>query len=55
MTVGSPTTSDLAAARSHIGLRYNCLVTTLNRGAEMVDFPTRPCPGGIFTVHHFPA
>ncbi|KAI1465296.1 uncharacterized protein F4812DRAFT_116845 [Daldinia caldariorum] len=55
MTVGSPTTETLDKAKGHIGLRYNCLQTTLNRGPEMVDFPTRPCPGGIFTVHHFPA
>ena len=55
MTVGSPTTSSLAEAKGHIGLRYNCLKTTLNRGPEMVDFPDRPCEGGIFAVHHFPA
>src|SRR5207244_2893876 len=54
MTVGSPTTSTLADANKHIGLRYNCLQTLLNRGAEMTDFPTKPCPAGIFTVHHFP-
>ncbi|KAK3330920.1 hypothetical protein B0H66DRAFT_545244 [Apodospora peruviana] len=55
MTVGSPTTSTLAQAKSHVGLRYNCLTTLINRGAEMVDFPTKPCPAGIFAVHHFPA
>ncbi|KAI1474461.1 hypothetical protein K445DRAFT_310597 [Daldinia sp. EC12] len=55
MTVGSPTTDTLDKAKGHIGLRYNCLQTTLNRGPEMVDFPDRPCPGGIFAVHHFPA
>ncbi|KAI1642075.1 hypothetical protein F4815DRAFT_502292 [Daldinia loculata] len=55
MTVGSPTTDTLDQAKGHIGLRYNCLQTTLNRGPEMVDFPDRPCPGGIFAVHHFPA
>lgn len=55
MTVGKPSTSDLASAKSHVGLRYNCLKTTIDRGAEMVDFPDKPCPGGIFTVHHFPA
>ncbi|KAK0712919.1 hypothetical protein B0T26DRAFT_753097 [Lasiosphaeria miniovina] len=55
MTVGSPTTSTLAAAKGHIGLRYNCLQTLINRGAEMADFPDKPCPAGIFTVHHFPA
>ncbi|KAJ3570170.1 hypothetical protein NPX13_g5819 [Xylaria arbuscula] len=55
MTVGSPTTSTLDQAKGHIGLRYNCLQTLLNRGPEMVDFPTKPCPAGIFAVHHFPA
>jgi hypothetical protein len=55
MTVGSPTTSTLDQAKGHIGLRYNCLQTLLNRGAEMVDFPDKPCPAGIFAVHHFPA
>ncbi|KAI0967904.1 hypothetical protein F4678DRAFT_482915 [Xylaria arbuscula] len=55
MTVGSPTTSTLGDAQRHIGLRYNCLQSLLNRGAEMDDFPTKPCPAGIFAVHHFPA
>ncbi|KAF3012661.1 hypothetical protein E8E14_011237 [Neopestalotiopsis sp. 37M] len=55
MTVGSPTTTTEAQAKGHIGLRYNCLQTLLNRGPEMVDFPTKPCPAGIFAVHHFPA
>jgi len=55
MTVGSPTTGTLAEAKAHIGLRYNCLTTLLNRGAEMADFPTKACAAGIFAVHHFPA
>ncbi|ETS86372.1 hypothetical protein PFICI_00200 [Pestalotiopsis fici W106-1] len=55
MTVGSPTTTTEAQAKGHVGLRYNCLQTLLNRGPEMVDFPTKPCPAGIFAVHHFPA
>ncbi|KAI2467423.1 hypothetical protein F4781DRAFT_423374 [Annulohypoxylon bovei var. microspora] len=55
MTVGSPTTETLDQAKGHIGLRYNCLQSLINRGAEMVDFPDRPCPAGIFAVHHFPA
>ncbi|KAJ4295398.1 hypothetical protein N0V90_007410 [Kalmusia sp. IMI 367209] len=50
MTVGTPTSSD----KPHVGLRYQCL-TGQNRGAEMPDFPTKPCTGGIFTSHHFPA
>ncbi|KAH8163480.1 hypothetical protein CIB48_g4763 [Xylaria polymorpha] len=55
MTVGSPTTTTLDQAKGHIGLRFNCLQTLLNRGPEMVDFPDKPCPAGIFAVHHFPA
>ncbi|KAH8889222.1 hypothetical protein GQ53DRAFT_870221 [Thozetella sp. PMI_491] len=55
MTVGSPATQQLSQAKAHIGLRYNCLQSLGNRGPEMVDFPTKPCPAGIFTVHHFPA
>ncbi|KAF1994730.1 hypothetical protein P154DRAFT_612810 [Amniculicola lignicola CBS 123094] len=50
MTVGDPgrTTKPIT------GLRYQCL-TGNNRGAEMSDFPTKPCTGGIFTTQHFPA
>ncbi|RYC56240.1 hypothetical protein CHU98_g9966 [Xylaria longipes] len=55
MTVGSPTTNTLDQAKGHIGLRFNCLQTLINRGPEMVDFPDKPCPAGIFAVHHFPA
>jgi hypothetical protein len=54
MTVGSPT-STAADGKKHIGLSYNCLTTLLNRGPEMRDFPTKPCPAGIFVTHHFPA
>lgn len=55
MTVGSPMTSTLDQAKKNVGLRYNCLTTLLNRGAEMPDFPLKKCPAGIFAVHHFPA
>ena len=55
MTVGNPATTSLDQAKGHVGLRYNCLQSMGNRGAEMVDFPTKACPAGIFTVHHFPA
>lgn len=51
MTVGSPTNT----AKVHAGLSYNCLQTLINRGPEMSDFPTKPCPAGIFVTHHFPA
>jgi len=50
MTVGNPA----AAEKPHVGLRYQCLQGQ-NRGAEMPDFPTKPCSGGLFTTHHFPA
>jgi hypothetical protein len=50
MTVGSPTTT----GKPQVGLRYQCLTGT-SRGAEMPDFPTKPCTGGIFTTQHFPA
>lgn len=55
MTVGKPTTSTLDEAKKHVGLRYNCLTTLLNRGPEMPDLPTKKCAAGIFAVHHFPA
>ncbi|KAK6221325.1 hypothetical protein LQW54_001424 [Pestalotiopsis sp. IQ-011] len=55
VTVGSPTTSTEAQAKGHIGLRYNCMQTLINRGPEMDEFPTKPCPAGIFAVNHFPA
>jgi hypothetical protein len=50
MTVGSPTTT----GAPHVGLRYQCLQGQ-NRGREMPDFPTTPCPNGIFVSNHFPA
>lgn len=50
MTVGSPTNTD----RARVGLSYQCL-SGRGRGPELNDFPTGPCPGGIFTTHHFPA
>jgi hypothetical protein len=50
MTVGSPTTS----SKPHVGLRYQC-VQGQNRGAEMPDFPMKPCSSGIFVTQHFPA
>jgi len=55
MTVGSPSVNTLTAAREHQGLRYTCLQTILTRGAETVDFPSKPCPAGIMAIHHFPA
>ncbi|KAN0095816.1 protein of unknown function (DUF1996) domain containing protein [Hyaloscypha variabilis] len=54
MTVGNPATNATEGAK-HIGLSYNCLQTLLNRGPGMRDFPTKPCPAGIFVTHHFPA
>lgn len=51
MTVGNPAST----GKAQVGLRYQCLTSGGGRGAEMADFPTKPCPGGIFTTHHFPA
>ncbi|PVH96941.1 hypothetical protein DM02DRAFT_644490 [Periconia macrospinosa] len=50
MTVGVPTET----GKPHVGLRYQCL-TGQSRGPELSDFPDKPCSGGIFATHHFPA
>ncbi|KAF2839218.1 hypothetical protein M501DRAFT_1016296 [Patellaria atrata CBS 101060] len=55
MTVGSPTTDSLDAAKKHVGLRFVCLQDKGTRFPELPDFPTSPCRGGIMTVHHFPS
>ncbi|KAG9237056.1 hypothetical protein BJ875DRAFT_540798 [Amylocarpus encephaloides] len=51
MTVGDPGITGTA----QVGLRYQCLSSNGGRGRETPSFPTSPCPGGIFTTHHFPA
>jgi hypothetical protein len=53
MTVGSPTTDSLDAAKKHIGLRFVCLSDKNTRFPELPDFPPKACKGGIMTVHHF--
>ena len=55
MTVGTPGTNSLDAAKGHVGLRFVCLDTKSTRFPELPDFPSKPCPGGIMTVHHFPS
>jgi len=55
MTVGNPTTSTLADAKGHAGLRFVCLTDKATRFPELPDFPTKPCKDGIMTVHHFPS
>ena len=55
MTVGSPTTNTLTAAKGHPGLRFVCLQNKSTRFPELPNFPTTKCVGGIMTVHHFPA
>jgi hypothetical protein len=50
MTVGSPA----ATSKYHAGLSYQCM-SGGNRGAITNTMPTKPCTGGIFTTHHFPA
>jgi hypothetical protein len=53
MTVGSPTTDSLDAAKKHVGLRFVCLSDKNTRFPELPDFPPKACKGGIMTVHHF--
>jgi hypothetical protein len=55
MVVGNPGTDNLQAARGHAGLRFVCLDNKATRFPETPDFPTKPCKGGIMTVHHFPS
>jgi len=55
MTVGTPTTNTLDGAKKHNGLRFVCLTDKNTRFPENPDFPTKPCKGGIMTVHHFPS
>ncbi|KAF2748766.1 hypothetical protein M011DRAFT_457477 [Sporormia fimetaria CBS 119925] len=55
MTVGSPTIDTLDRAKKNVGLRFVCLQDKGTRFPELPDFPTKPCKGGIMTVHHFPA
>lgn len=55
MTVGSPTTSTVDAAKKHVGLRFVCLADKGTRFPELPDFPPKSCKGGIMTVHHFPS
>ncbi|EGZ73338.1 hypothetical protein NEUTE2DRAFT_61229 [Neurospora tetrasperma FGSC 2509] len=55
MTVSSPTTNNLNDAKGHVGLRFVCLTDKNTRFPELPDFPTKPCKGGIMTVHHFPS
>ncbi|KAF2684871.1 hypothetical protein K458DRAFT_487138 [Lentithecium fluviatile CBS 122367] len=54
MTVGSPTTDSLNQ-KKNVGLRFVCLQDKGTRFPELPDFPTKPCKGGIMTVHHFPS
>ena len=49
MTVGNPS----ASAKTVAGLSYQCMSGN-SRGAIVSAMPDRPCPGGIFTTHHFP-
>lgn len=55
MTVGSPVTDSLDAAKKHVGLRFVCLTDKNTRFPELPDFPPKACKGGIMTVHHFPS
>lgn len=55
MTVGSPITDTLDPTLKNVGLRFVCLDNKSTRFPELPDFPTKPCRGGIMTVHHFPS
>ncbi|AEO67479.1 uncharacterized protein THITE_160890 [Thermothielavioides terrestris NRRL 8126] len=55
MTVGSPTYSAAPSSSGNPGLRFVCLDNKATRFPELPTFPTKPCKGGIMTVHHFPA
>ncbi|EGS19510.1 uncharacterized protein CTHT_0049820 [Thermochaetoides thermophila DSM 1495] len=55
MTVGSPTYNVQPGGRGNPGLRFVCLENKGTRFPELATFPSRPCRGGIMTVHHFPA
>jgi hypothetical protein len=54
MTVGSPTYSAEPGSKGNPGLRFVCLENKGTRFPELPNFPTKPCRGGIMTVHHFP-
>ncbi|KAL1841861.1 hypothetical protein VTJ49DRAFT_6460 [Mycothermus thermophilus] len=49
MVVGNPA----ADKKVHAGLSYQCM-TERSRGRITNEMPDKPCPGGIFTTHHFP-
>ena len=58
MVVGNPgiqSAADAQANPSYPGLKFVCLQNKGTRFPELDSFPTTPCPGGIMTVHHFPA
>jgi hypothetical protein len=58
MVVGNPGTKTLAELEANPGapgLRFVCLQNKGTRFPELPGFPTGKCPGGIMTVHHFPA
>ncbi|KAI1324108.1 hypothetical protein F5Y16DRAFT_412221 [Xylariaceae sp. FL0255] len=38
---------------TNVGLRYNCLKTTIDRGPELVDFPTEPCEGDEYSQKYY--
>ncbi len=55
MTVGTPGTNTLSAAKGHIGLRFVCLDTKSTRFPELPDFPPSTALVVSVTVHHFPS
>jgi hypothetical protein len=47
--------NNAATSQQGKGLKFVCLQDKNTRFPELDEFPSTPCPGGIMTVHHFPA
>jgi hypothetical protein len=47
--------NNAATTQQGKGLKFVCLQDKNTRFPELDEFPSTPCPGGIMTVHHFPA
>ncbi|GAW26607.1 putative carbohydrate-binding module family 1 protein [Rosellinia necatrix] len=55
MTVGDPnfrTAAQLQAKYKYMD--FTCLQTSMTRGGQTLNFPTRPCPAGIMVSIRFP-
>ncbi|OTB03799.1 hypothetical protein M426DRAFT_262909 [Hypoxylon sp. CI-4A] len=54
MLVGDAGFRDREQARKFRQLTYICMENQGTRAPEYIDFPTKPCPGGIMANHRFP-